>query len=82
MNDLYRLSRYLRPYGSRMIAAVAATCGVGIATLGIVTLLPSILDRLNGDVEGLPVDGVVQTAVTTTELLRLAGSLVVLYMLL
>ena len=82
MNNLYRLSRYLRPYSSRMIAAVAATCGVGIATLGIVTLLPPILDRLNGDVEGLPVDAALQTAVTTTELLRLAGSLVVLYMLL
>ncbi|MCH7825209.1 MAG: ABC transporter ATP-binding protein [Acidobacteria bacterium] len=82
MNNLYRLSRYLRPYGSRMIAAVAATCGVGIATLGIVSLLPPILDRLNGDVEGLPGGGALQTSVTTAELLRLAGGLVVLYMLL
>ena len=82
MNNLYRLSRYLRPYGSRMIAAVAATCGVGIATLGIVTQLPPILDRLNGEVEGSSIGGALQTGVTTAELVRLAGSLVVLYMLL
>ena len=87
MNNLYRLSRYLRPYGSRMIAAIAAMFGVAIATVGIISLLEPILDgtflQPSEVIEGLTVDGVPQaTNVTTEDLLRLAGSLVILYVLL
>ena len=86
MNNLYRLRRYLWPYGSRMIAAVAAMFGVAIATVGIISLLEPILDggflQPIEVIEGLPVDEMVQTSVTTEDLLRLAGSLVILYVLL
>ncbi len=86
MNNLYRLSRYLGPYGSRMIAAVAAMFGVAIATVGIISLLEPILDggflQPIEVIEGLSVDETLQTSVTTEDLLRLAGSLVILYALL
>ena len=86
MNNLYRLRRYLWPYSSRMIAAVAAMFGVAIATVGIISLLEPILDggflQPIEVIEGLPVDETLQTSVTTEDLLRLAGSLVILYALL
>ena len=86
MNNLYRLSRYLWPYSSRMIAAVAAMFGVAIATVGIISLLGPILDggflQPIEVIEGLSVDETLQTSVTTEDLLRLAGSLVILYVLL
>ena len=85
MNNLYRLSRYMRPYSSRMIAAVAAMCGVSIATVGIISLLEPILDdalQPRGIIQGLPVDEALQATATTEDLLRLAGGLVILYVLL
>ena len=70
MNNLYRLRRYLRPYVSRVAAAVAAMAGVAAAMVGIIKLLEPIVD------EGL------QESVTFGELQRLAGSMVVLYLVL
>lgn len=85
MNNLYRLSRYVRPYGSRMIAAVAAMCGVSLATVAIISLLEPILDEAlqpRRIIDGLAVDDALQMSATTEDLLRLAGSLVILYVLL
>ncbi len=72
MNNLYRLRRYMRPYVPRMVAAVGAMCGVAIATVLIIQLLEPILDRaLQSD-----------TSMTRQDLLELAGSIVVLYLVL
>ena len=72
MNNLYRLRRYMRPYVSRMVAAVGAMCGVATATVLIIQLLEPILDRaLQRD-----------TSMTREDLLELAGSIVVLYLVL
>jgi ABC-type multidrug transport system fused ATPase/permease subunit len=70
MSNLYRLRRYLHPYVPRMAAAVAAMFGVAIATAGIVKLLQPILDTA------------LQPTVTQDELLRIAGGVVTLYLVL
>ncbi|HEX9698938.1 MAG TPA: ABC transporter ATP-binding protein [Acidobacteriota bacterium] len=70
MTNLYRLRRYLHPYVPRMAAAVAAMFGVAIATAGIVRLLQPILDNA------------LQPTVTQDELLRIAGGVVTLYLVL
>jgi len=70
MNNLYRLRRYVHPYASRMAAAMAAMVGVAAAMFGIIKMLEPIVD------EGLQQD------VTDGDLQRLAGSLVVLYLVL
>ena len=70
MNNLYRLRRYMRPYVSRVAAAVAAMAGVAAAMVGIIKMLEPIVD------EGL------QENVTVGQLQRLAGVMVVLYLVL
>ncbi len=70
MNNLYRLRRYVRPYVSRVAAAVAAGAGVAAAMFGIIKMLEPIVD------EGLQPD------VTVGDLQRFAGSMVVLYLVL
>jgi len=70
MNNLYRLRRYVHPYASRMAAATAAMFGVAAATFGIIKMLEPIVDEA------------LQQDVTDGDLQRLAGSLVVLYLVL
>ncbi len=70
MNNLYRLRRYLTPYIPRMIAAIAAMCGVAAATVIIISMLEPIVDTA------------LQADVTYEYLQRLAGALVVLYLVL
>jgi len=86
MNNLYRLRRYLRPYGPRLVAALAATGCVAVVTVTIVSLLQPILDRgLQGPTavtQGTPLADAAADAVSTDYLLALAGALVVLYLLL
>jgi len=70
MNNLYRLRRYMHPYAPRMVAAVGAMLGVAIATVGIVRLLQPI------------VDDALQASVTNEQLQRIAGGVVILYLIL
>ncbi len=72
MTNLYRLRRYMRPYVSRMVAATGAMLGVAIATVLIIKLLEPILDRALQS----------QTSMSREDLLELAGSVVVLYLVL
>ena len=72
MNNLYRLRRYMRPYVPRMVAAVGAMFGVAIATVLIIQLLEPILD---GALQS-------ETSMTRQDLRELAGSIVVLYLVL
>jgi subfamily B ATP-binding cassette protein MsbA len=82
MNNLYRLRRYLRPYVPRIVAAVAAMAGAALATVTVVSLLRPILDfGLQGatDPAGAALQGVAPADASTEYLVKLAASLVGLY---
>ena len=83
MNNLYRLRHYLRSYAPRMIAAFAAMAGVAIAQVGIVSLLEPIIDQgLRTPLDAAASSGLAAVEPTGTAfLLRLAGGMVVLYLL-
>jgi subfamily B ATP-binding cassette protein MsbA len=86
MSNLYRLRRYVRPYVLRVVAGTAAMCGVALCTVAIVRMLQPILDvglRAPADLVGaVPSEGIPPPEASTEELLRIAASLVVLYLVL
>ncbi|MFQ5742267.1 MAG: ABC transporter ATP-binding protein [Acidobacteriota bacterium] len=70
MTNLYRLLRYLRPYASRMTAAIGAMMVVAAASVTIAALFKPIFDEA------------LQANVSRAFLLRLAGVFVLTYLVL